>query len=391
MRLSQTINSLGLLAVLATTCVVTDLLARNRELEQWLTAKSSELADKTGTIFSDTGNFIDFEDRVLLDEIPHADYSRGGVYFFGTSNMKWAFTTWDLPAEQKRFIGNYGIGASNHTIALQLIRYLIEQRGFLTAGERDLVIFGVSFHLAHIDDPSTGFFVSLLHRHGLYTITTDGRIAAVPMSAIEHWVRIEKARSGGLIWNIGRLTRRCLMALSGMSHRPAPGLSDSPDALRGFMGKQWQKNMDSEVEQLREAILLVRSHHAHVKVMLLPQGTWMDELPYKPRYEAMVRALCQATETPLIDFSRSIPDDDFVDSNHLTVTGQEKFRELILEEIIRHMPKMAKSSSEATNCRPNRRHPGINDDGGQHSCGDEADTGNGFQPAAGLVRAISSH
>ena len=327
LRRSQTIASLGLLAVLVAACLMSDLAARHRGLERWFMAESTVLAEKNGTIFSDTGNFIDFEDRLLLDEIPNADFSQGGVYFFGSSNTKWAFTTWDLPAVQKQFIGNYGIGAASHTIQLRLIRYLIDQRGFLTAGDKDLVILGVSFHLAHIDDPSSGFFVSLLRRHGLYTITSDGRVTTVPMSFVERWLRIEKARSAGLFWNIGRLAKSWLAAHYGWSIRAPPRLLSTPDALLGFMGgAQWQQNMDAQVEQLRETIQLVRSHHAQVAVMLLPQGTWMDELPYKPRYEAMVRALCQSTSTPLIDYSRAIPDDDFADSNHLTVEGQEKFR-----------------------------------------------------------------
>ena len=338
-RRYQAIASLVLLTVLVGTGLVTDLLARNRSLEKWLMANSSEFAEKNGTVFSNTGNFIDFEERVLLDEIPYADYSRGGVYFFGTSNMKWAFNTWDLPAEQKRFIGNYGIGASNHTIQLQLIRYLMEQRGFLTAGKKDLVIFGVSFHLGHIDPP-TGFFASLLRRRGLYMITPDDRIAPVPMSVVEHWLRIEKARSGGFIWNIGRLAKNWVAALAGLSRRPQPGLFDTSDRLHGFMGgAQWQQNMDAEVDQLRETILLLRSHHAQVKVLLLPQGTWMDELPFKARYEGLIRALCQSTSTPLIDLSRAMPDEDFVDSNHLTVEGQEKFRGLIMGEILGHLQK----------------------------------------------------
>jgi hypothetical protein len=193
--------------------------------------------------------------------------------------------------------------------------------------------------LAHTDNPSTGYFGSLLRRHGLYTITPDGRIAPVPMSAVEHALRIEKARSGGFIWNIGRVAKNWLVALTGLSRGPLPGLFDTPDHLRGFMGAHWQQNMDTEVERLRQTIFLVRSHHAQVKVMLLPQGTWMDKLPYKAPYETLIRALCQSTSTPLIDLSRSIPDEDFVDSNHLTVEGQKKFRGLIMGEILAHLKK----------------------------------------------------
>ena len=71
-----------MLALLIGTCVVTDLLAQNRSLERWLTATMSELVEANGKVFSYAGNFIDFEDRVMLDEVPQTDYSKGGVYFF---------------------------------------------------------------------------------------------------------------------------------------------------------------------------------------------------------------------------------------------------------------------------------------------------------------------
>ena len=101
--------------------------------------------------------------------------------------------------------------------------------------------------------------------------------------------------------------------------------------------------MDAELERLRETIILLRSHQAQVKVMLLPEATWDDVLPYKPRYEAKVRALCEETSTPLIDLSHAMPDEAFVDGNHLTVDGQEKFRGLIMGEISEHLEKLEKA------------------------------------------------
>jgi hypothetical protein len=346
-RQRQAACSLALLAVLLSTCIVTELLARNRILEQWITAKSSELAKENGALFSYTGNFIDFEDRVLLDEQPQADYSRGGVYFFGTSNMKWAFSTWDLPADDRQLIGNYGIGASNHTTQLQMIRYLIQQRGFLAARDRDLLVFGVSFHLGHVDEPPGGFFASLLRRHGLFKITPDNRVEPASMSTIERWLRVEKARSGGFIWNLGRLAKSWGKAFGGWAHR-AHDKAKYQQAWREYMGPRWRQDIDSEVEQLRATISLVRSYGAAVQIILLPQGTWMDELPFKPYYEAKIRALCRESATPLNDLSRAIPDEDFVDSNHLTVQGQDKFRDLIIGNIIRHLEKIKQAELSGT-------------------------------------------
>ena len=178
----QATISLAFLAILVVTCFMTDLMARSRTLEHWLMAKNSEYADRNYTGFSNTGSFIDFEERLLLDELPHADYSHGGVYFFGTSNMKWAFTTWDLLPDQTRWIGNYGIGASNHTTVLRFIKYLIEQRQFLRTGSANLVVIGVSFHLG-LRDGQNNFFESLLRRRGLFTVAADGRMLPEPMSS----------------------------------------------------------------------------------------------------------------------------------------------------------------------------------------------------------------
>jgi hypothetical protein len=336
----QALSSLVLLVFLLAVCVGTDLLARSRGLERWLTARSSEIAERTNKIFSYTGNFIDFEDRVLLDEIPRTDYSSGGVFFFGTSNMKWAFPTWDLPSAERRFIGNYGIGASNHSTQLQLIRYLISHRGFLSAGDRDLVVFGVSFHLGVGDAVGAGFFDALLRRHGLFTISSDRIITPARMSALERRLLVEKARSGGFMWNIGRVAKGGLELMAGRSARNSHAAARYQQAWRQYMGPDWQREMDDQVEQFKTTISLVRSHGARVKVIFLPQGTWMDGLPFKSYYESKIRSLCVATSTPLIDLSRSIPDDDFIESNHLSVKGQEKFRRLILplidEQLQRH-------------------------------------------------------
>ena len=101
--------------------------------------------------------------------------------------------------------------------------------------------------------------------------------------------------------------------------------------------------MDAELERLRETIILLRSHQAQVKVVLLPEATWDEVLPYKPRYQAKVRALCEATSTPLIDLSHAMPDEAFVDGNHLTVDGQQKFRDLIMKEISGHLEELTKA------------------------------------------------
>src|SRR6185312_437992 len=228
-------------------------------------------------------------------------------------------------------IGNYGIGASNHTATLQWIRYLIDYRGFLSAGDKDLVVIGASFHLGS-ETGANAFFTALLHRRGLFTISSGGRIVPVPINSVERSLTVEKARSGGFILNVMKVAMNWLKALKGQTPPLVHNAEQYRKGWREFMGPNWRKNMDTEIERLRETIELVRAHHADLKIVLLPQGSWMRQLPFEDYYDAKVRDLCRETSTPLIDLQRSLPDDDFVDSNHLTVEGQTKFRTVIMRE-----------------------------------------------------------
>lgn len=329
----QSIMSAALLALVLVTCGLADTLARNRPLEIRTTAWSSALAAKNNTLFSYTGSFVDFEERVLLDEIPNADYSKPGTYFFGTSNMKWAFSTWDLPQSERERLGNYGIGASNHKDQLEFIRFLIERYGFLKAGDRDTVVLGVSFHLAIPAAPSGGYWAALLRRRGLYTLTGEGQIEPTAMDPIARWFRIEQARSSGFIWNMGRLlhsaAKAYLTQVRPVRHDPLQYQA----VWRARMGERWQQNIDEAMKSLCQTIELVRARGANIKIVLLPQGSWMEGLPFGSRYDQEVRAICAEANIPVLDLSHSLPDDDFIDSNHLLVRGQEKFRKILMNEL----------------------------------------------------------
>jgi hypothetical protein len=243
----------------------------------------------------------------------------------------------DLPPAQRQSIGIYGIGASSHATELRLIRHLIEERDFLKAGERTLIVIGATFQLGR-EEP--GYFGSLLRRRGLFEITPDDRMVLTPISPLRRRLEIERARSGGFIWNAGRVAKNWVKAHFGTSRAPSHNPAKYRQGWREYMGPNWQQGMDAQMERLRETIALVRSHHAQIRVMLLPQATWMDELPFQQQYEMKIRALCEATSTPLIDFSNALPDKDFIDSSHLTVAGQDHFRRLVMDKIMGHLQKV---------------------------------------------------
>lgn len=325
---SQSLFFFLLLAVSLFTA--TDLAARSKNLVRWEMQRSSDLSARNGKLFSNTGNFIDYEERILLDEIPATDPSVGGVYFFGTSNMKWAFTTWDLPPRLQARLHNYGMGASTHETALRLIRYLTD-KGALNARTKTEVVIGVSFHLGATETP-TSYFPALVRRQGLYKITADDRLVDAQVSAAERSWRIEKARSGGLVRNLFRLLNNALLARFNLSHQPKHDPATYQEQWRSYMGPDWRRNINREIGYLHDTITLLHSKNIPVKVIFLPQATWMDSLPFPPFYAARVRAICNETSTPVVDWSKALPNEDFVDSNHLTVAGQTRFRKMILSD-----------------------------------------------------------
>ena len=318
------------LIIALTACLLIEGAAHDRRLERWMTAQSSSLAVRNGMLFSNNGSFIDYEERLLLDEIPNTDFSRRGLYFFGTSNMKWAFTGWDLPDPPRARLHNYGTGAASHQTILRLVRY-VGEKGLFAAAHKSKVIIGVSYHLG-TTETSSSYFPALVRRHGVYEITPDDRLRDAPLDPADRWLRIERARCGGFVRNAGRLMKNWTLASLNLKHQPP----HVPEVYRRewgkFMGPDWQRNIDREVGNLAETLEILNAHGVPVKIIFLPQGTWMDGLPFPVYYNERVRALASQTSTAVLDWSKLLPDSDFIDSNHLTVGGQTKFRATLLSE-----------------------------------------------------------
>jgi hypothetical protein len=318
------------LIVALTTCMLIGGAARDRRIEHWMTAQSSLNSARNGMLFSNNGSFIDYEERLFLDEIPSADFSQGGLYFFGTSNMKWAFTVWDLPERLRLRLHNYGTGAASHQTILRLVRY-IGNKGMFAAAHKSTVIIGASYHLG-TTETSRGYFPALVRRQGVYQIAPDDSLIEAPLHPADRWFRIEKARCGGFVRNTGRLIKNWALASLDLKQQPP----HFPDFYRKewakFMGPDWQRNIDREVDNLEETLKILNARDVPVKLILLPQGSWMDGLPFPTYYNDRVRTLARRTATPVLDWSNLLPDSDFVDSNHLTVEGQTKFRAFLFSE-----------------------------------------------------------
>ena len=73
----------------------------------------------------------------MLDILPAVDYSRGGVYFLGSSNMKWGSQPWALSGDELIRVHNFGLGGSSQLGILELVKFLVDREGMLRAGRRE--------------------------------------------------------------------------------------------------------------------------------------------------------------------------------------------------------------------------------------------------------------
>jgi len=136
-------------SIVGGTCLILAGMANSQPIRDWIRNAAWEQANwKKGIpLFCFNDHFLDSEDRLLHEELPSADFSRGGVYFLGASSVTWALKLWDLPLECRPLIRNFSMIGTNHADQYDLVRFLVEQKGLLEAGgEKTLMIFGVSYH-----------------------------------------------------------------------------------------------------------------------------------------------------------------------------------------------------------------------------------------------------
>ena len=331
---TQFLAVLILLSFIGVTFSALDMVAKNESVSNWIDHKEQEILKKTKGYFSYTGNFVDFEDRLLLDELPNADYSRGGVFLIGSSNLKWATMFWNLPAEQRALIHNYAIGGSGHTQQYHFLRYLIEQRNLLRAGgDKTLVVFGVSYHnVGHRFGPDS-FFVNLWQRHGFYTCSPTEGITPVLVNTIYRLFHIERVRIAGFISRLLPCIRREVRRLWWQDAPISPRVHNPGkynELRREFMGPDWKVRLVDQTAEFARTIDYLRAREVRVAVVLLPQGSWEDNLPFERSYNDEIVKICSTEGVPLFDWSGILKDDDFADSNHPNLTGMEKLQSAFL-------------------------------------------------------------
>jgi hypothetical protein len=295
----------------------------DREVAQWQAVDSVYLFD---------AGYVDDTDYVLLDLLPGADHSKGGVFFIGDSQSRTALMPWRLSPAEQEVIHNYSIGDLHHRDQRFFVQMLVEEMGLLDGGpENTTVILGISPNMARPRDYHVPSYVnSAFQRHGLFTYTFDDGIHRTKISSLERTWRVERDYANRFI-NIALGLRKSRVLPLNVELQTLEFNTQSDD---------WREVMDAEIIELTELVDYLQARRVRVRAIIRPSASWKKRLPYERTYLQLVTPMLAARNVPLIDQSNLLVDSDFVDDNHPKYPVQLRLHEIDRDIALRELAEM---------------------------------------------------
>lgn len=333
-------SSLMVLLVVLGSISLVDMLAHNERLAQWIHGRWIEKWQGSDNC-PPRRPYFDMSDRVFLDLIPNADFSRGTVCYLGSSNLGTAVIPWTLPAEHRDLVHYYNVPGSSHTDHANFLRYMIEHEDFLQAGgDKTMVVMAVFYGSSKRSSWFANAFI-----HGLYTYDRERGIEPTGASWLHRLLRTEKVRCRSFLLTCNTVLGVTSDLTIDVDLWPNPWSRPYPkDEFQHHwtsrMSPEWDANMTVELQALSDALDLLRSHQVHAAVALLPIGSWGRELPFHGVFVDRVNALAEAKSVPLLDLSALLGDDEFSDQVHMNHAGATKSHAALTELAADHLRRI---------------------------------------------------
>jgi hypothetical protein len=312
-----------------------DAISRSKSVDAWLNRMNEDSCRHTRRLLEHFGYFESPDEQWIYEELPRVDFSKGGVYFIGASDVQYSTKLWELSPDLQALVHNFAISASNHRGELAEMRYLIEQRGMLKAGgEKSLLVLGVSSETAKYSSESLPpAFVDNWERQGLFVCDPQVGIRAVPVNRISTFIDFEEMRLARCLARFYVLFTDQLKRWRYHGTEPPRTLERSlyADIRRADMGPDWREKIDEAVGTFRELVDYLKAQHVQIRVVLMPRGSWDNSLPYGREYDRRIVAVCAEKQIPVSDWSSLLTDEEFANKNHPNVFGMEKTQPAFLD------------------------------------------------------------
>lgn len=332
----QVLISSLLLGIAAATWTGVASLSNSEGVSTWIRDERIKHWRRTNGMIADVGTFRYPGDHAMLQEI-EVDHSEGGVYYFGTSSLAMALHPWEFPYEHASMVRNFSIAGAQQTDQLNIVRYLIDYKGFLSRGSDTLVVLALYFENANRQEGARFWkiFPNLIERSHLYNYDRESGLHPRSFLPFERFVLLQRARSRSFLRMLQRSIR--LTKKDGSYVRPQFDTSQtySPDFLKhtfkDLMGPDWENGLKIETRAFDELLRLLTENRAHVIGVLLPIPSWFREQPYTERYRVMTTELFEQHGVELIDLTNLLDDDEFADHAHISYTGTRKTSPILRE------------------------------------------------------------
>lgn len=282
-------------------------------------------------------HYLSSEDRLIHEDLPVSDFSHGGVYLVGASNVAWSLKSWDLDPYVRPWFHNFAMGGANQGDEFGVLRYLVEHRGLLEGGRsKSLVVFGVSYHssssnvlIPKREDPLMirGYW----QRHKFYAVDDDGTIRRTPRAPLYEKIILERVKLTGVVKELVNLVYTPFKAVRVLDAKA------SQDHWNSVMGDQWKRKIDFEVGGFGCSADYLLEGGAKVAVVRMPQCSWDHGTKYEEALVSGMKKACEERGIPIYDFSRLVPDDQFADSVHLTTDGMATFAAALVPIGVEHL------------------------------------------------------
>jgi hypothetical protein len=352
---TKQVNGLPLLmlSVVAGTCLILVAAANSAVVHEWMreTSWQQSKSKKLMPLFCTNDHFIDAQDRILHDQIPSADFSRGGVHFVGACNLAWGLKLWEEPAAIRSLVRNFGVQGTSHADQFDMIRFLVENEGLLKAGaEKTLIVLGTDYHVSHEARVNGNWRMDMRRawtRRGFYTIDQNDAIHRAALSPAAETIIRERVKITGFLKELVNIAYVATPLKRARVHDP----NMYREEWKIAMHSDWQERIRVDLAAFAETINYLKSHGAKVAVIEMPRASWDANIPFNDFYDKEVPKICNASEVKYYDFSRLVNDDDFASSSHLTPNGVEKLQAAVRPIYLEHLRSIGALTDDRQSAR----------------------------------------
>lgn len=278
-------------------------LSRSRTLEQYIFSRRQAYWRVHLDRCSLSGPYATMTDRLLLDDAFRSDFAQKRVYLIGGCAMEEVLNTWRL-RDHRPELGIYGMPGYNFVDLKLLVQWFKDRLAFGRQFNRqNLVLVGLTVDLAEppaSPSPAQHFLAS-----GLYDYDAAG-IRLKPMEAPQRWYLLHRLRLAQFLNSLWRLRPHLIARAVPPGLAPEMDVSQVPEQLRA----------------LQDLLRLLKGTGATVEAVVTPNASWL-ETPARIQTRSAMVAICQAEGIRVHDLSKTVPDQEFLDQDHLTYEGQQ--------------------------------------------------------------------